>query len=241
MTNNYVPNSDLAYIIGDGGISRASPAPTRVAGDKVNACLEIQSTTRADIFLKPKTDAQISAIPNPTPGMMAFSSDSEALVVRGSGSWDALVPSTPPSILYSETIVSRAQLTNVFAGIPLNILAAPGAGFYYNIHGFSVLRSNGNSTIIMGSANFILLYNDGSFTCQAAVMDNDVFETSGAVTYIDYAPTEMVNTISGLSLSLNQLNNSPIAVFISGPGASITGGTTYLSVRIWYSILPSTF
>src|SRR5437868_10600174 len=125
MANYYVPNSDLAFIIGDGGISRASPAPTKVAGDKVNACLELQSTTRADIYLKPKTDAQINAIPNPTPGMIAFSSDSDSLSIRGITSWDPIVPPALPSILYAEFIVTHTQLVNtVFAGFLLDLLPA---------------------------------------------------------------------------------------------------------------------
>ena len=34
MVNNYIPNSDLAFIIGDGGLSKASPAPTKLMGKR---------------------------------------------------------------------------------------------------------------------------------------------------------------------------------------------------------------
>lgn len=246
MANNYVPNSDLAFIIGDGGISRASPAPTKVGGDKVNACLEIQSTTRTDIFLSPKTDIQIAAINNPTKGMIAFSSNSNALVVNDGTTWNALTPPgpppTPPAVLYSETIVTHAQLvTTVFQYLPVNVLPAPGAGLYYNIIGFSVIASSGSSVINMNSERFLLIYNNGSFSDEAAIMDNDVLETSGALAKVDYAPTAMIDTISGNSLAVSGLDNSPMAIWIAGNTASITGGSTYLSIRLWYSIVPSTF
>lgn len=242
MVNNYVPNSDLAFIIGDGGISRASPAPTKVAGEKVNACLELQSTTRSDLFLKPKTDAQIAAISNPTAGMIAFSSDSDSLVVRGNSSWDPVVPPSLPPILYAEFIVSHSVLVNtLFQEFPLDLLPAPGVGFYYNIHSFSILRSAGNSNINMNSTRLILMYNNGDFGEQAAIMDNDVMETAPSVAFVDYATGAMANAISGSALGIPQLDNYPIALQILGGDATISGGSTYLSVRIWYSILPSTF
>jgi hypothetical protein len=245
MLNNYIPNSELAFIIGDGGLSRASPAPTVVGGQKVFACLELQSTTRADVFIKPKTDIQIAAINNPTKGMIAFSSNSNTIVVNDGTTWNALTPPAPPpppAVLYSEIIVSHSTLVNtLFNELPVDLLPAPGVGFYYNIVGWSILRSAGNSTINMNSGKLILMYDNGDFAEQAAIIDNDVMETSPTIVFVDYAPGAMANDILGSALAMPQLDNRAIALQIFGADASITGGSTYLSVRIWYSILPSTF
>ena len=94
--------------------------------------METQSTTRADLYLKPKTDAQIAAIPNATPGMVAFSSDQGKMVVNEVTGWSAVNAVT--GVRYAKVNLTTAQMQGMSAA-PVVILAAPGAASTYVIHG----------------------------------------------------------------------------------------------------------
>ncbi len=241
MVNNYVPNSDLAFIVGDGGISRASPSPTKVSGEKVNACLELQSTTRADIFLKPKTDIQIAAIPNPTSGMIAFSSDSDSIVVRGSSSWDPIVPPTLPSILYTSVTITHQQLVDYAATpLPIPVLPAPGAGFFYVVHGWNVVTSAAGSNINLNGGSGLLIYSLLPGFYEAALLDAPVFEEQSGIPSSDYTTGLMFDGISESNIPVNAMENSPLAFGVNSL-FTITGGSTEYKFRIWYSIVPSGF
>jgi len=245
MVNNYVPNSDLAFIIGDGGISRASPAPTRVSGDKVNACLEIQSTTRADIFLKPKTDAQIAAIPNPTDGMIAFSSTQSAIVVREAGNWDPLtpaVPPTPPFILYASVSLNTSQmfdmLSNGIGSQPI-ILPAPGPGLRYIIHGI-------NLNFYENDANFSASVTDGVRAVYDFISISLTWEdfASGLIPYSFFVTEDNDGDrafyTTGDSVDgdrLPETTNAAIRIARVGSSGFIYSGSPTGKVDVWYSIV----
>lgn len=112
MANNYIPGVTNAMLIGDGGL-RSIATPTKVNGDKVNAVLELQSTTRAPLFMKPMTDAQIAAIPNPILGMTAVSSDSGRVVWYSGTAWRQHNPAT--GISYSSTLLAATDVQNMYA------------------------------------------------------------------------------------------------------------------------------
>jgi hypothetical protein len=242
MVNNYIPDGTLSILIGDGGITQATPSPTQVGGANVNTCLETQSTTRADIFMKPKTDAQIAAIVEPTPGMVAFSSDSDALVVRGESDWTPIIPATSPSILYAEATISNSELqafgTSVYI---IDVLPAPGAGLFYMVHGFGVVLTGG-STEISSPLGVALVYNggpEGPFY-QAALMPKDVFEMSSTFSRTDYTLANLFDGVDTSMLVLNDITNKPLSIQPSGP-FSASGGSTKLRTYVWYSIIESDF
>lgn len=231
MANNYVPNSDLAFIIGDGGISRPSPAPTKVGGDKVNACLELQSITRADLFLKPKTDAQIALIPNPTSGMIAFSSDTNALMVRGSVNWSAITPSLPFPILYSSVDLTTAQIRTMYT-TPVVILPAPDAGLTYIVHGlkFSLLYAG---ALFTGGGVINAQY--GTFTAGTGEDATNTF----AATFLTATASGKFCYITGndsATLTSNGTLNQPLT-FTNSSAVFAGGGTSTGKVEVWYSIV----
>lgn len=245
MVNNYVPNSDLAFIIGDGGISRASPAPTKVAGEKVNACLELQSTTRSDIFFKPKTDAQIAAIPNPTAGMVAFSSDSNAIVVRDDTTWNALVPPGPPTpspILYSSISLNTSEmfdmLSNGIGSQPI-ILPAPGPGLRYIIHGI-------NLNFYENDANFSPSSTDGVRAVYDFISISFTWEdfASGLIPYSFFVTEDndgdrafYTGGDSSDGDRLPETTNTAIRIARVGASGFFYTGSPTGKVDVWYSIV----
>jgi hypothetical protein len=131
MANGYIPSGTLAILVGDGGLTQATPSPTQVNSDNVNACIETQSTTRSDIFMKPKTNTEISAIANPTSGMWAFSSDSDNPVFYDGVIWNQINPTS--GFRYAAGNLTTANIQNMSA-VPVGILPAPGAGLTHIIH-----------------------------------------------------------------------------------------------------------
>ncbi len=240
MTNNYVPNSDLAFIIGDGGISRASPAPTKVGGEKINACLELQSTTRADLFLKPKTDVQIASIPNATIGMLAFSSDTGQLMANGYSGW-APVGGTPvaPVMLYANIELTTLDLQFMVSGNPLvapGLLEdPPGTELTYIIHGirFNLTENGAVFTVALPAirAMYDFITVDEFDDYASSPIPNSFFST-GTGDRSFYVTGNSTNRVRTASVKDTRI----VLSAEDNPGFSFTGNPT-ATVDVWYSIV----
>ncbi len=228
MANNYIPNGELAVLVGDGSISLPTPQPTKVSAEKVYACVETQSTTRADIFMKPKTDAQIAAIPNPTLGMVAVSSDSGKMVVRESAAWATLNAVT--GMQYATINLTAAQI-NGMSAVPVQILPAPGAALTYIVHDFRLSITHnalftGGGAINLQYGNAALAAGDDASNALAATFLTATAANKFACTTINDA-----TVVSGAG-SLNQ------ALTITNSTAPFAaGGTSTGKVEVWYSVV----
>lgn len=228
MANNYIPNGELAILVGDGSISKPTPQPTKVGGDKVNSCIETQSTTRSDIFLKPKTDAQIAAIPNPTLGMVAVSSDSGKMVVREAAGWSPLNPIT--GTLYQSLNLTTAQVQGMNAA-PVQILPAPGVGIIYLVHGFRFSKTYAGA-LFVGGGDIAVQYGTtagGSAASNALANTLLTTTTSSEFAYATGNDSTVVSAVNSVNLPLSITNAS---------AAFTGGGTTTCKVDVWYSIIP---
>lgn len=229
MANNYIPNGELAVLVGDGSIALPTPQPTKVAGDKVYSCVETQSTTRADIFMKPKTDAQIAAIVNPTLGMVAVSSDSGKMVVREAAVWAPLNSVT--GVLYKTVNLTTAQIIGMSAA-PVEVLAAPGAALTYIVHAlrFSIVYAGALFTgggIINGQYGATALGAGEDATNALAA----TFLTATAASKFFY----LTGNDTALLTAAGTVNQS--ITITNGTAPFAAGGTSTGKVEVWYSIV----
>lgn len=229
MANNYIPNGELAVLVGDGSITLPTPQPTKVNADKVYSCIETQSTTRADIFMRPKTDAQINAILNPTPGMMAYSSDQGKLVVREAAAWNPL--NAVNGMQYSSINLTTAQIIGMSAN-PVQILPAAGATVTIIVHDFrfSIIYAG---ALFTGGGLIILQYGN------AALAAGDHASNAIATTFLtaDAANKFACATINDVTVvsSAGSLNQPLTITNTAAPFAA--GGTSTGKVEVWYSIV----
>jgi len=229
MANNYIPNGELAVLVGDGSIALPTPQPTKVSGDKVNACIETQSTTRADIFMKPKTDAQIAAIVNPTPGMVSFSSTLGKMVVRETAVWAPINAVT--GLLYSTVNLTTAQIIGMSAA-PVVILAAPGAGLTYIVHGlrFSIVYAG---ALFTGGGII-----NGQYGATALGAGEDA-TNAFAATFLTATAASKFFYVTGndtVALTAAGTENQSITL-TNGTAPFAGGGTSTGKVEVWYSIV----
>lgn len=229
MANNYIPNGELAVLVGDGSIALPTPQPTKVGGDKVYSCIETQSTTRADIFMKPKTDAQINAILNPSLGMMAVSSDSGKLVVREAAAWSPVNAIT--GVRYAKVNLTTAQIQGMSAA-PVVLLAAPGATATYIVHGMKF-------TIAYAGALFT---GGGIINAQyglAALGAGEDATNAFAATFLTTTAANKFFYVTGndtVALTGAGTLNQPIAL-TNGSAPFAGGGTSTGVAEVWYSIV----
>jgi len=228
MANNYIPGTTNATLIADGGI-KTTPTPTKVGGDKVNAVLELQTTTRAPIFMKPMTTAQIAAIPNPTNGMEAFDSDLGRFVQYYGGAWN--VVNSVLGVSYKTINLTTAQIQGMSAA-PVEVLAAPGAGLTYVIHGFKL--SITYATALFAGGGAIGLQYDVTALKAGQDASNELaatFLTATAASKFAYVTGNDATVVT----SAGSLNKS---ITISNDTAAFTaGGTSTGKVEVWYSIV----
>lgn len=219
----YAPISTLTnLLVGDAGISGAPPTPTLVGGLPISA-FEFQSTTRA-VALPRMTTAQVAAIATPADGMIAYNSDLNDLVVRKNGVFTQSNPLT--GIQYATVTLTSAQVNSMFAnGVAL--LAAPGAGLGYVVHGFSLnlIRVAASFT---GGGNVYLEY--GAAGAGTAITGTIA---AGAIT-----AGANTNGYAAGSFAAVSSTNQPISI-TNATGAFANGGTSTVVVQIWYSVVAS--
>lgn len=229
MANNYIPNGELAVLVGDGGISRPTPQPTKVSGDKVYSCVETQSTTRADIFMKPKTDAQIAAIVNPTLGMVAVSSDSGKMVVREAAAWTPVNPVT--GTLYASVNLTTAQIQGMSAA-PVVILATPGAGLTYIVHGLRLSIAYAGALFTGGGII------NGQYGAAALGAGEDATNAIAATFLTATAASKFFYLTGNDTTQLTSAGTLNQSITITnGTAAFAGGGTSTGKVEVWYSIV----
>lgn len=233
MANSYIPGTTNAILIGD-NVKGVTPVPTKSNGDKVNACLELQTTTRAPIFMAPMTDAQIASIPNPTFGMLAASSTTGRVVWYNGTSWAQYSPAS--GINYASISMTAANIQGMSA-TPFQMLPAPGAGLSYLVHrarftlnyfaqfggGGAVKLQYGNASLAAGTAAVLPVA--ATFLTTSVV--------SVATTSICYLDTNTVPTITAGGTDNQQLTLS------NATGPFTGGGASSLIVQIWYSVVTS--
>lgn len=231
MANNYIPNGTLSILIADGGLTQATATPTQVSAANVNTCLETQSTTRSDIFMKPKTDAQIAAIVNPTPGMVVFSSDLNKAVVREATAWAPINGVT--GTLYTSVNLTTAQIQGMSAA-PVVILAAPGAGLTYIVHGCKLSITYATALFTAGANSDINLQYGATALAAGQDASNPIastFLTATSASKFVYVTGFDSTTIPSASAT----NQSLTITNLVGPFAA--GGTSTGKVEVWYSIV----
>lgn len=229
MANNYIPNGELAVLVGDGSITLPTPQPTKVAGDKVNACLETQSTTRADHYMKPKTDAQIAAIVNPSLGMMAFSSDSGKLVVREATAWSTVNAVT--GVLYQTVNLTTAQIQGMSAA-PVVILPAPGAGLTYIVHAlrFSIVFAG---ALFTGGGII-----NGQYGVTALGGGEDATNAFAATFLTATSASKFCYMTGNDTVALTAAGTANQSITLTNGTAPFAGGGTSTGkVEVWYSIV----
>jgi hypothetical protein len=113
-------------------------------------------------------------------------------------------------------------------GTPKEILPAPGAGYFYLIHDWSVSRTHGSAVLVLGS-DVTLTYGNAAIAATAFNMagasftgtSNHIFVAGGWTTASNAVRTDMENK----------------AINIRVTGASFTGGTgSSFQVSVFYSI-----
>jgi hypothetical protein len=229
MANNYIPNGELAVLVGDGSIALPTPQPTKVSGDKVNACVETQSTNRADIFMKPKTDAQIAAILNPTLGMVAVSSDSGKLVVREAAVWAPVNAVT--GVLYQTVNLTTAQIIGMSAA-PVVILAAPGVGKTYIVQAlrFSIVYAG---ALFTGGGII-----NGQYGATALGGGEDATNAFAATFLTATAASKFCYMTGNDTVALTAAGTSNQSITLTNGTAPFAGGGTSTGkVEVWYSIV----
>lgn len=229
MANNYIADGSLALLVGDGSIVLPTPQSTKVAGEKVNACVETQSTARADLFMKPKTDAQIAAIVNPTPGMVAYSSTLGKAVVREATAWTPINAVT--EVLYKTVNLTTAQIIGMSAA-PVEILPVPGAGLTYIVHAlrFSIVYAGALFTgggIINGQYGVTAL-GGGEDATNAFAATFLTATASSKFCYMTGNDTVALTAAGTVNQSITLTN---------GTAAFAGGGTSTGTVKVWYSIV----
>lgn len=233
MANNYIPNGELAILIADGSISKPTPQPTKVNGDKVNTCLETQSITRSDIFMKPKTDAQIAAIVNPTNGMMAFSSDSGRFVQYYGNAWNQVNPLNRTNI--ATGTLTRANIIAMSAApVAIATLPALATGLTYVVHGMRLVL-NPVTAAFTGGGVISLQYGN-----TAAGAGTDAANTVPAAFLTGATPgTNIVIYATGFDIaSYTATSSSALGLYFTNDTASFAaGGTSTINYQIWYSIV----
>jgi len=232
MANNYIPGTTNATLIADGGII-STPAPTKVAGDKVNAVLELQTTTRAPVFMKPMTTAQIAAIPNPTNGMEAFDGDLGRFVQYYGGAWNQVNPLNRTN--YTSGTLATADVQGMYAApVAVASLPALAAGLTYVVHGLRLVLDSVTAAFTGGGA--IQLQYGNTVNAGGVAAANTV-----AATFLTAAVAGTDRTIytTGLDGSAQTAAASlTLGMYFSNATAAFAaGGTSSIAYQIWYSVV----
>jgi hypothetical protein len=233
MANNYIPNGELAVLVGDGSITLPTPQPTKVNADKVYSCVETQSTTRADIFMRPKTDAQINAILNPTPGMMAFSSDSGRFVQYYGGAWNQVNPLNRTNITTGTLTTANIQGMSA-APVAVATLPALAAGLTYVVHGMRLVLNSVTAAFTNGGVISLQYGNT------AAGAGTPAANTIAATFLTGATPgTNRIIYVTGLDGSAyTQVSATTLGLYFTNATAAFAaGGTSTINYQIWYSIV----
>lgn len=127
--------------------------------------------------------------------------------------------------------LSSAQLLALDA-TPIDLLAAPGAGFFIDFHSLVVTKPAGTAYASVGAADDITIREtDGSGLVLATI------ETTG---FLDSAAVQ-TRTVNGLRAAsgvsdVTRLDNAKLVLFLGG---NITTGTSPLHFYVYYRVVPS--
>jgi hypothetical protein len=218
----YIPTGFLSILIGDTGTNDATPSPTKVGTELSSSILELQSTTRA-LTLTRMTTAQRNAIAYPLDGMVTYDSDFNDTFTRKNGAW---VQSSPVSgVFYTSVTLSAAQV-RAMRGAGVLILAAPGVGLAYVIHGYRLNYVRGDASFADGG-NIYLEYG-------AAGGGTAITGTITAATLQAGASSSGFASGGFSDIALTNASNQVVSI-TNATGAFTSGGTSTVNVQVWYS------
>lgn len=115
-------------------------------------------------------------------------------------------------------------------GTPKVILPAPGVGFYYLVHDWSVSRTHGSAVLVLGS-DVTLTYGNAAIAATAYNMPGASFTGTSNHIFVAGGWGAASNAVR------TDMENKTINIRVTG--ASFTGGTgSSFKVSVFYSILP---
>ncbi len=226
MAKTYVTSTTSSLLVGD-GINGATPQPTKVGVNASSAAFEVQSTTRG--LLPPRmTDAQITAIPYPAPGMQAFNTDNQAMAVyTTTGGW--VDQTGPTGDQYMSGTLTTAQIQGM-AAAGISLIPAQGANKAIIVKGF-LLELNSDGTAFTNGGNIYLQYGNSAHAGLQISATMAATLLTSTVDQMSFVSGSVTNAIVG-----NYVNT---AVAITSAVAFGAGGFSFVNWKIWYSVVPT--
>ncbi len=231
MANSYIPGTTNALLIGD-SVSGATPTPTKVGGVAVSAVVESQSTTRGNVPPR-MTEAQVNAIPVPTPGMYAFNTNKQVLAVYTTSGW--IDQTAPTGTQYMSGTLTAAQILAMY-GASISLIPAPGASKAIIIERVLLeLVSDGTAFANGGAIN--LQYDSsahaGAFASQTMLVTLLTTATAAGGKRMTAVDGVVANAVTA------DYVNKPVDI-TNATSAFTLGGASTVRWKIWYSIIPTT-
>jgi hypothetical protein len=228
MTFTYTPDGKLALFVGDVGQYGAFPSPTKVGGAPISAVIESQSTTRGNVMPR-MTNAQILAIPVPTPGMYVFNTDNQAISVYTTSGW--VSQTGPAGAQYMSGSLTAAQINDMYNNA-ISLIPTPGANEGILVREWSLELVSDGTAFTGGGAIGLQFGNVGHAGLAVS--------TTIAATLLTGAGVNRLST--GTGIITNAVTANYVNTFVAITNATAVfaaGGLSTVNWKIWFSKIPT--